>query len=258
MLEFLREPSKSARWKLEFPREPSKSALWRVIPAPNLGFRPPGPKIVQIGSIRTGFACGNSGAPETGIPAPKLRIRPTGPKIVRIGPNRIGFACGHSGAPETAIPAPKLRLRPTGPKFVRIGPNRIGFAWRTTTAYKKCTSAQWRTTTACKKSIQEARQYTAHSAKLTLISLATLAGEDPSAVCLQGGWKTPQGASDMQFEYSRESMLVPLHMTARIIRAVREGVLDATKATPTSTLTPSSNRSREEGCVSHRAKLRVF
>ena len=113
-------------------------------------------------------------------------------------------------------------------------------------------------TTASKKSIQEARQYIAHSAKLTLISLATLAGEDPSGVCLQRGWKTRQGASDMQFQYSRESMLVPLHMTARIIRAVREDVLDATKATPKSSLTPSSNRSREEGCVSHRAKLRVF
>ena len=79
-------------WRVIFARQTRKSVLWRVIPAPNLGFRPPGPKIVQIGSIRIGFACGNSGAPETGIPAPKLRIRPTGPKIVRIGPNRIGSA----------------------------------------------------------------------------------------------------------------------------------------------------------------------
>ena len=117
------------------PRETRKSVLWRVIPAPNLRFRPPGPNIVHIGSIRTGFARGNSGAPETGILAPKLRIRPLGPKIVQIRSIRIGFACGNSGAPETGIPAPKLRIRPTGPTIVRIGPNRIGFASYPLTSY---------------------------------------------------------------------------------------------------------------------------
>ena len=75
----------------------------------------------------------------------------------------------------------------------------------------------------------ESSWYSGHSAKPTLISIATLAQEDPTAVRLQGGWKDPAGATPMQFEYSRDSMAVPLNMTTRLIKALRLGQIDVAR-----------------------------
>lgn len=79
------------------------------------------------------------------------------------------------------------------------------------------------------QAMAECLWYTAHSAKPTLISIATLAQENPTAIRLQGGWRSPEGATPMQFEYSRESMAVPLEMTTRLLRAVRLGEVDVAK-----------------------------
>ena len=46
------------------------------------------------------------------------------------------------------------------------------------------------------EAMSEAQCYTGHSAKPTLISIATLAQENPTAIRLQGGWKKQRRISD--------------------------------------------------------------
>ena len=67
--------------------------------------------------------------------------------------------------------------------------------------------------------VVDAEGYGCHSAKPTLITWALCAGERPENVRLQGGWKDER----MLDVYNRASMMVPADMSARVLRAVREG-----------------------------------
>jgi hypothetical protein len=66
----------------------------------------------------------------------------------------------------------------------------------------------------------QARAYTWHSCKATILDTAAHQEENPLAIGLQGHWKDPTGA--MPNKYTRKRMAIPLAMIGRVCKKVRE------------------------------------